>query len=79
MTTLVRTLLPSSTCVPPLGRSKQPSMLISVDSPEEAVCPTCGGVVTKRKRRKMSGQVTYFYRHETGVGDECPRRYRPMS
>ena len=53
-------------------------VLAGVDSPEEAVCPSCGGAVKKRKRRKMSGQVTYFYRHETGVGDECPRRYRPV-
>ena len=47
------------------------------DSPEKATCPSCGGVVKKRKRRRMDGQVTYFYRHRTGVGEECPRRYRP--
>ena len=46
------------------------------DSPEVAVCPSCGGVVTKRKRRKLDGQATYFYRHKRGVGQGCPRRYQ---
>ena len=48
------------------------------NSPEEAVCPSCGGAVKKRKRRGMGGQVTYFYRHVRGVGDGCPQRYRPV-
>ena len=30
------------------------------NSPEEAVCQSCGGAVKKRKRRGMGGQVTYF-------------------
>ena len=47
-------------------------------SAEKAACPSCGGMVKKRTRRKMSGQVTYFYRHERGVGKECPQRYRPV-
>jgi hypothetical protein len=45
------------------------------DSPEVAVCPSCGGVVTKRERQKLDGQTTYFYRHKRGVGQGCPRRY----
>ena len=49
------------------------------DSPEVATCPACGGVVKKRKRRIMSGQATYFYRHKAGTGKECPLRYRPVS
>ena len=47
------------------------------DSPEVATCPACGGVVEKRKRRTMGGQVTYFYRHKDGEGPKCPLRYRP--
>ena len=52
--------------------------LAGEDSPEEATCPSCGGTVKKRRRRKMNGQVIYFYRHARGVGDGCPRRYRPV-
>jgi hypothetical protein len=43
-------------------------MVAGPDSPEVAVCPCCGGVVTKRKRRRLDGQTTYFYRHKRGVG-----------
>ena len=49
------------------------------DSPEIATCPACGGIVKKRKRRKMGGGITYFYRHKTGVGAKCPLRYNPSS
>ena len=45
------------------------------NSPAAAVCPACGGIVEKRKRRRMDGQVTYFYRHKPGEGKGCPRRY----
>jgi hypothetical protein len=33
-------------------------MLAGPDSPEEAVCPGCGGAVRKRKRRTMDRQST---------------------
>ena len=33
--------------------------------------------VNKRKRRRMDGRLTYFYRHETWMGQECPRRFNP--
>ena len=46
-------------------------------SPEKALCPACGGAVKKRKRRRMDGQATYFYRHQREVGEECPRRFNP--
>ncbi len=52
-------------------------VLAGPDAPDEATCPECGGQVRKRKRRRMDGQVTYFWRHKAGVGDKCPRRYRP--
>jgi len=54
-------------------------VLAGPDSPAEAICPSCGGIVKKRKRRRMSGQVAYFYRHMRGVGDGCPQRYSPTS
>ena len=47
------------------------------DSPEEALCQACGGAVKKRKRRRMDGHATYFYRHERGVGWRCPRGFHP--
>jgi len=48
-----------------------------LDSPEAATCPACGGIVRKRKRRRMDGSVTYFYRHNSGEGESCPLRYNP--
>jgi hypothetical protein len=48
----------------------------ALDSSEVAVCPSCGGMVTKRKRRKLDGQTTYYYRHNRGVGQDCARRYQ---
>ena len=52
-------------------------VLAGPDSALEAECPFCGGKVKKRKRRRMDGQVTYFYRHERGVGEDCQLRYSP--
>ena len=43
-------------------------------SPEKAFCPSCSGVVKKHKRRRMDGQVTYFYRHERGLRGRFRRR-----
>jgi hypothetical protein len=55
------------------------------DSPEKAQCPSCpwsfgpwtkgGSTVTKRKRRRMDGSISYFYRHVRGEGMNCPPRY----
>ncbi|MCP4540930.1 MAG: hypothetical protein GY832_27660 [Chloroflexi bacterium] len=50
------------------------------DSPEKAQCPTCGAAVVKRRRRRMDGNVSWFYRHVQGQGEQdCPRRYSPVS
>ena len=46
-------------------------------SPEEAFCPACGGAVKKRNRRRMDGRLTYFYRHQRWMRQECPRRFNP--
>jgi hypothetical protein len=46
-------------------------------APTTAVCPACGAEVHLRKRNRMDGQTTYFYRHAHGQGDDCPRRYQP--
>jgi hypothetical protein len=54
-------------------------VLAGPDSPEMAFCPSCRGVVKRRKRRRQDGLMTYFYRHEPDVGDGCPRRYRPVT
>ena len=53
-------------------------VLAGPNSAVEAECPFCGGEVKKRKRRRMDGQVTYFYRHKRGVGEDCQLRYRPL-
>mgnify|MGYP000066163760 FL=1 len=49
------------------------------DSPAQARCPECGAPVVKRKRARMDGAVTYFYRHEQGQGEDCLLRYTPIS
>jgi hypothetical protein len=52
-------------------------VLAAPASPDVAQCPACGGEVCKR-RRTDGGRTTWFYRHRQGVGDGCPRRYRPV-
>ena len=47
-------------------------------APETAICPDCGSPVTLRKRRSMSGHVTYFWRHCHGYLRPCPGRSRPV-
>ncbi|MGD2147573.1 MAG: hypothetical protein PVH41_12830 [Anaerolineae bacterium] len=47
------------------------------DSPDVAVCPSCGAVVHKRHRRCMDKTITWYYRHARGAGKRCPQRYRP--
>jgi hypothetical protein len=48
------------------------------DSPEKGRCPACGSTVTKRKRRRMDGSLSYFYRHARGEGMDCPLRYNGL-
>ncbi len=48
------------------------------DAPQTAICPECNGIVILRKRKRMDGETTYFYRHKQGQGENCPRRYRPV-
>ncbi len=64
-----------------MQKAKANGQIVSAgpDSLDVATCPACGGIVEKRKRRKMDGQVTYFYRHKAGVGLKCPLRYNPSS
>jgi hypothetical protein len=47
------------------------------DAPEVGLCPCCGCVVEKRKRRRGNDEVTYFWRHKAGADDGCPLRYHP--
>ena len=54
-------------------------VLAGPDSPEVALCPSCGEEVEKRKRTRQNGQVTFFWRHKVGVGDGCPLRYQPVA
>lgn len=64
-----------------MRRAKANEQIVSAgpDSPKVGICPACGGIVEKRKRRKMDGQLIYFYRHRRGEGEECPFRYSPTS
>jgi hypothetical protein len=54
-------------------------VLAGPDTPTQAECPCCGEAVSKRKRRRSDGRVTYFYRHVTGASDGCALRYRPVA
>jgi hypothetical protein len=47
-------------------------------APETAVCPHCGSPVTLRKRRSMSGHVTFFWRHCHGHLRPCQGRSGPV-
>ena len=49
----------------------------NTNAPTTATCPACGGAVVLRKRKRMDGEITYFYRHKRDEGENCPRRYRP--
>ncbi len=49
------------------------------EAPEVAQCPACGVEVRLRKRRTMDGEISWFYRHKQGTGQQdCPRRYQPL-
>ena len=52
-------------------------MAASPEAPAVATCPACGGQVEKRKRRKRNGEATWFWRHQPGEGEGCPKRYHP--
>jgi len=45
------------------------------DSPEVAICPSCGGTVDLRGRRrgKHPDDRTWYYRHRRGERGGCPR------
>lgn len=53
-------------------------VIASEEAPESATCPYCGSPVTLRKRRSMSGEVTYFWRHRSGFGPSCRGRFSPF-
>lgn len=53
-------------------------VIASEDAPDTATCPYCGHPVTLRKRRSMSGAVTYFWRHRSGFGTSCRGRFSPF-
>jgi hypothetical protein len=42
--------------------SHQP-LAASPDAPERAICPHCGGRLTLRRRQRMGGGCSYFWRH----------------
>jgi hypothetical protein len=49
-------------------------------APPQAICPTCGGMLTLRSRRTMNnGQKTYFWRHRSNLNRYCSARNRPIS
>lgn len=48
-------------------------------APETAVCPHCGNPVALRRRKDMSGETTYFWRHRRGFNLTCRKRASPIS
>ena len=48
------------------------------NAPKQAICPTCGEIVTLRHRKRMGeDKVTYFWRHQNNQGRDCGARKRP--
>lgn len=48
-------------------------------APPSALCPSCGGKLTLRSRRKMgNGGATYFWRHSSNLNRYCSARTRPI-
>ena len=47
-------------------------------APDQALCPSCGGVVILRQRRrsKQPGDVSYFWRHQDKSHIDCPGRFQ---
>jgi hypothetical protein len=48
-------------------------------APSEALCPCCLGNLTLRKRRRMSGELSYFWRHRAYENPDCPARDLPWT
>ena len=47
-------------------------------APEQAVCPSCGGVVILRRRKRMNGTCVYYWRHRDNRNRHCKGRSRPV-
>ena len=45
-------------------------------APERVMCPHCGAPVALRRRQSgnLTGDVTYFWRHEDNASLDCPTR-----
>jgi hypothetical protein len=56
--------------------SHQP-LAASPDAPEQAICPYCGGRLTLRRRQRMGGGCSYFWRHLDNEQRRCNGRSRP--
>ena len=55
--------------------TRQP-LAATLDSPPQALCPHCGGVLDLRRRRNMDGSDTCFWRHRDNLNRTCNGRTR---
>jgi len=46
------------------------------DAPKFAICPYCGGTVILRQRKRMNGEIVYFWRHQDNLQRNCNGRSR---
>ncbi|MCL4266256.1 MAG: hypothetical protein KJ069_23825 [Anaerolineae bacterium] len=52
----------------------------AANSPKQAICPHCGGVLTLRCRQPMkNGAVVYYWRHQSNENRHCQARTRPFA
>jgi hypothetical protein len=54
-------------------KNEQP-VTASNHAPDKAICPHCGGMVMLRKRKCMSGEYVYFWRHQDNQNRACNGR-----
>jgi hypothetical protein len=47
---------------------------LPITAPDKAICPHCGGMVVLRKRKCMSGECVYFWRHQDNQNRACNGR-----
>jgi len=55
-------------------------VMATANSPKQAICPDCGGVLTLRSRQPMkNGTVVYYWRHQSNENRHCKARTRPFA
>jgi hypothetical protein len=57
----------------------QASITAFEEAPDQALCPHCEGNVLLRSRKRMSGNRTYYWRHQDNHNRACDGRSRSVN